>query len=174
MPPLHHRRPGLVGALLGSTATLGLIGDGFHVDPLIVALVVRMSGPGRVALVSDALAPAGGPPGPAVLGHQTLAFDGRVLRRADGVIGGAAVLLDTCLRNARQWLPALPPAEVVRMATETPAAALGGEVTARKGRIAPGYDADLAILDRSWHVVRTMVRGEQVAAACPTADEVSP
>jgi N-acetylglucosamine-6-phosphate deacetylase len=174
MPPLHHRRPGLVGALLGSTATLGLIGDGFHVDPLMVELVVRLAGPERVALVSDALAPAGGPPGPAALGDQVLDFDGRVLRRADGVIGGAAVLLDTCLRNVRQWLPSLPPAEVVRMATQTPAEALGGEIAACKGRIAPGYDADLVVLDRSWHVARTMVCGEPVPAASPSPDEVIP
>ena len=84
MPPLHHRRPGLVGALLASSAVLGLIVDGIHVDPLVVDLVVNRAGPERVALVSDALAAAGAPPGASVLGNQSVVSDGQVVRRADG------------------------------------------------------------------------------------------
>jgi N-acetylglucosamine-6-phosphate deacetylase len=165
MPPLHHRRPGLVGALLASTAALGLIADGIHLDPLTIELVVRLAGPGRIALVSDALAPAGQPAGPSVLGDQAVESDGRVVRRADGTLAGTVVLLDACLRNLCEWLPWLGPAEIVRMATQTPADALGGEVAAHKGRVAPGFDADLTILDRSWQVLCTIVRGEIVYAA---------
>jgi N-acetylglucosamine-6-phosphate deacetylase len=159
MPPLHHRRPGLVGALLSSGATLGLIADGVHVDPLVVDLVVRAAGPARVALVSDALAAAGAPPGPVALGEQTVHSDGRVVRRADGTLAGSAVLLDTCLRNARAWLPWLPPAEVVRMATQTPADLLG---LPRKGSLALGADADLVVLDADWQVTETIVAGRRV------------
>jgi N-acetylglucosamine-6-phosphate deacetylase len=61
------------------------------------------------------------------------------------------------------------------MATQTPAEALGGEVAARKGRIAPGYDADLAILDADWHVVSTVVRGAVVEPATMSGhDSVGP
>ena len=76
-----------------------------HVDPLVVALVVRAAGPARVALVSDAVAPAGAPPGRYPLGGQEVESDGRTVRRADGTIGGSAALLDACLRNVRAWLP---------------------------------------------------------------------
>src|SRR5688572_19755320 len=42
MPPLHHRAPGPVGALLADDrVTVGLIADGVHVDPLILGLVAR-------------------------------------------------------------------------------------------------------------------------------------
>jgi len=51
MPPLHHRRPGLIGALLVSQAALGVIADGVHVDPLVVELVLRCAGTDRVVLV---------------------------------------------------------------------------------------------------------------------------
>lgn len=160
MPPLHHRQPGLVGALLASGATLGVIADGVHLDPLILDLVVRLAGPARVALVSDTLAAAGAPPGPGPLGEQTVHSDGRVVRRADGTLAGSAMLLDTCLRNARDWLSWLAPAEVLRMATQTPADLLG---LAGKGRLEVGADADLVVLDADWRVSETIVGGRRMA-----------
>lgn len=159
MAPLHHRQPGVVGGLLTGRATIGLIVDGVHVDPLVVGLVVRAVGPERITLVSDAVAPAGALPGAYVLGGQTIVSDGRTVRRADDTIGGSALLLDECLRNARAWLPWLTPAQVVMMATEVPAAALGLK---DRGRVAPGCVADLAVLDRDWRVTATVVRGELV------------
>jgi N-acetylglucosamine-6-phosphate deacetylase len=162
MPPLHHRAPGLVGALLASDAALGVIVDGVHVAPLVVDLVVRSAGPGRVMLVSDALAAAAAPAGKSMLGEQALVSDGRTVRRLDGTLAGSALLLDQGLRNARAWLPNLTPAEVVRMATRTPADTLG--MTTR-GRVAVGCEADLVLLDTSLRVRRTVVGGVLVEPA---------
>jgi N-acetylglucosamine-6-phosphate deacetylase len=159
MRSFHHREPGIVGALLASNAFVGLIVDGTHLDRLAVDLVVRRAGAGRVALVSDALAAAGAPPGESVLGDQTVISNGRSVRRADGTIAGSALLLDGCVRTAREGLPWLSPAEIVRMATLTPAQALGQP---NKGRIAQGCDADLVVLDRDLNVQRTLVGGEIV------------
>jgi N-acetylglucosamine-6-phosphate deacetylase len=157
MPLLHHRQPGLVGALLASDAVLGLIADGVHIDPLVVDLVVRRCGAERVALVSDALAAAGAPPGESVVGDQTVVSDGRTVRRTDGTLAGSAMLLDGCLRNVRAWLPDLFPAKLVMMATQTPADLLG---LLRKGRVAVGCDADLIALDNDFNVLLTLVHGE--------------
>jgi N-acetylglucosamine-6-phosphate deacetylase len=157
MPPLDHRRPGLVGALLASTAVLGLIADGVHVDPLVVDLVVNRAGSERVALVSDALAAAGTPPGESRLGNQALVSDGRVVRRADGTLAGSARLLDEGLRNMHTWLPGMPPGKLIDMVTRTPADLLGLH---RKGRVAIGCDADLVVLDPAFNVRSTVLRGE--------------
>ncbi|MGI9146637.1 MAG: N-acetylglucosamine-6-phosphate deacetylase [Chloroflexota bacterium] len=161
MPALHHRRPGLIGALLASTAVLGLIADGVHVDRLVVDLVVNRAGSERVVLVSDALAGAGAPPGPTRLGTQSLVSDGEVVRHADGTLAGSARLLDFGLRNVRAWLPAMPPGQLVDMATRTPANLLG---LRHKGRVAVGCDADLIVLDADFGVLSTFVRGEVVGS----------
>jgi N-acetylglucosamine-6-phosphate deacetylase len=134
-----------------------VIADGVHLDPLIVDLTVSRCGVGRVALVSDALAAAGAPPGPSLLGEQQLVSDGRVIRRADGTLAGSALLLDGCLRNARAWLPDIPPARLLMMATQTPAELLGHR---HKGRVAVGCDADLIVLDSKFNVLLTLLRGE--------------
>jgi N-acetylglucosamine-6-phosphate deacetylase len=162
MPPLHHRRPGLVGALLASDAILGLIADGVHIDPLVVDLVIRRAGCERVALVSDALAAAGAPPGRSVLGDQVVESDGRVVRRLDGTLAGSAMLLDECVRNVRAWLTDLPAGTAIDMATRTPATLLG---LARKGRVARGCDADLVILDAGFRVRLACVRGDIIMNA---------
>jgi N-acetylglucosamine-6-phosphate deacetylase len=68
MAPLHHREPGLVGvALTDDRVRVGLIADGLHVDPAVVALVARALGD-RLSLVTDAVAALGAPPGPTRLG----------------------------------------------------------------------------------------------------------
>ena len=163
LPPLHHRQPGLVGALLASQATLGLIADGVHLDPLVIELVVRLAGPRRVALVSDALAAAAAAPGTVALGDQTVHSDGVSVRRANGTLAGSALLLDACLRHARDWLGDwLSPAELVLMATQTPADVLGAR---RKGRIEAGADADLALFDSEWQVRTTIVGGRIASGA---------
>ena len=161
MPPLHHRQPGLVGALLASSARLGLIADGVHVDPLVVDLVVRRAGTERVVLVSDALAAAGASAGASVLGDQTVRSDGRVVRRLDGTLAGSAA-------------PARVPAQRPRLAAGSAAchtdryghrarrpALLGAN---RKGRVAVGCDADLVVLDSDFKVRMTVLRGELMVA----------
>jgi N-acetylglucosamine-6-phosphate deacetylase len=165
MPPLHHRQPGLVGAVLASRAVLGLIADGVHVDRLVVDLVMRSARPERVALVSDALAAAGAPPGPCVLGDQALISDGQVVRRPDGALAGSAILLDSAIRNLRAWLPDVPPGSLIDAATRTPSGVLG--LLARKGRVAVGCDADLIVLEADFTIRHTLLRGELVQREGP-------
>jgi N-acetylglucosamine-6-phosphate deacetylase len=163
MPPLHHRQPGLVGALLTERVGIGVIADGVHLDPLTINLVAQLAGPGRVCLVSDALAAAAAPPGEFTLGGQVLVSDGRQVRRRDGTLAGSARLLDDCLRNLIQWQQEMQrPALAVDMVTQNPAFWLSRGVQRRKGRIAPGFDADLAIFDANWRVTGTVLRGTYV------------
>ena len=77
---LHHREPGLPGlALSDDRFTLGLIADLHHVAAPVVRLVFRAAG-GRVALVTDATAAAGMPPGRYDLGGVAASWSSRTTR----------------------------------------------------------------------------------------------
>jgi N-acetylglucosamine-6-phosphate deacetylase len=81
MRPLHHREPGAVGALLDrAEVTCEVIADGVHLDDIAVRLTARAAGPGRLVLVSDAMAAAGMPDGSYQLGSQQVTVTGGVAR----------------------------------------------------------------------------------------------
>jgi N-acetylglucosamine-6-phosphate deacetylase len=84
MPPLHHRAPGPVGvALADDRVVVELIVDGHHLDPVTVN-AVRRAAPGRIALVSDAMAATGCPDGAyRIAGSEVVVRDG-VAMLADG------------------------------------------------------------------------------------------
>ena len=79
MSQIGNREPGLVGAAL-DTARLyaGLIADGIHVDPANIAIAVRAKrGPGKIVLVTDAMATIG-------TDMTSFTLNGRTIHRKDG------------------------------------------------------------------------------------------
>lgn len=165
MSPLHHREPGLVGAILDSGVPAEIIADGIHVHPAVVRLLVRSRGPERVVLVTDAIAAADRPDGAYPVGGVEVTVRGGVCRDSDGRLAGSTLTLDAALRNLREWLGAadgMEPGPLVSMATALPARLLGLK---EKGRIATGCDADLVLLDEGWRVQKTWVRGRLVYGA---------
>lgn len=159
MPSLVHRRVGLAGALLvDERPVVGLIADGLHVHPALVDLVWRAA-PGRLNLVSDAMAGLGMAPGRYRLGDQAVKVGPQGARLADGRLAGSILSLDRALNNLMAYT-GCSLAEALPSVTTIPAALLG--LAGRKGRIAPGYDADLALLDREGRVVRTVIAGREM------------
>jgi N-acetylglucosamine-6-phosphate deacetylase len=160
MRGLHHRDPGVVGAVLVSEAVRAeLIADGVHVDPVVMAALIRAKGAGRVALITDAVAPAG-------LGDCDTEFDGRPIRvrdgratLADGTIAGSVATFDAGVRRVVREC-GIPLRDAVVMASTTPARAIG--VADRKGSLVGGHDADLVALDGDLRVRLTLARGEIV------------
>jgi N-acetylglucosamine-6-phosphate deacetylase len=133
MAPLRARATGpLPELLLDERVTLGVIADGRHLHPRVEELTVRVAGPGRIALTSDLVEP------PGELEDGTL-------------LGGRAVGSELVRRMSRYGL-----AEAGAMASLTPARLLGLE---DRGRLLPGYRADLAVLDEEFDVVETLVEG---------------
>lgn len=156
MTPLHHRAPGAVGAVLANEVVVaGLICDGLHVDPTAVRIVRRALGPDRISLVSDASPALGTPFGTLGSGRRQLVHDESGVRLTDGTLAGGAVGLDAAVRNYRRITGCSIP-EVVSSVTEVPARLLG---LATRGRIAPGAEGDLTIVDPELRVALTVVGG---------------
>ena len=157
---LAHREPGVPGAALAdSRYRVGLIADLHHVAGEVCTLIFRAA-PGRVVLVTDAIAAAGMEPGAYVLAGipVTLGEDG-VPRNADGTIAGSALTLDQAVRNMIGL--GLPVTTVIEAASRVPADALGrGDL----GRIAVGARADLVHWTEDFHPARTWVDGREFPA----------
>lgn len=158
MSALGHREPGLSGALLASRVPCGLIADGIHVHPAMVKLAYQIKGAGGLTLVTDAMAAMGMPPGRYKLSDRDVIVEGASARLADGTLAGSILTMDQAVRNAIEFTHCSL-GEAITMATATPARLLGLE---GKGRIAPGCDADIVILDEALHVTHTVVAGQVV------------
>lgn len=137
MSGLRARAPGAIGAFLeDERITLGLIADGRHLHPATEELTVRAAGPRRIALTSDLVRPPQELPNGKLLGGDRC---------------GAALV--------RRMAARFGLAESATMASLVPAELL--DLTDR-GRLAPGFRADLAILDGSLEPLETLVAGTSV------------
>lgn len=156
MPPPQGRAPGIVGRTLTHPHLFaGIIADGFHVDPLNLALSARMM-PDRLFLVTDAMRTfAGAQPGFDLLGTPVLLKDGR-LTGPDGTLAGAHLGMDQAVRFMVR-AAGVAPETAIAMATATPARVmrLDGEL----GRVAPGYRASFTFLDAGLHAKGGLVDG---------------
>jgi N-acetylglucosamine-6-phosphate deacetylase len=157
MAPLAPREPGIIAAALYDPNTwCGIIVDGHHVHPVILKLALRCKRPDRFMLVTDAMPPVGSPEPTFVLQGRTIHVADGVCRDENGTLAGTALDMATAVRNAVSLLD-LSIVEAVRMASEYPAEFLG--LGHELGRIAPGYRANLALLDDDLKVRRTWIDG---------------
>lgn len=162
MPGLGHRDPGPVAAAFDRPeVTLELILDGVHLDARIAALAFALA-PGRVALITDAMAAAGEADGAYQLGGQDVSVAEGVARLSGtDTIAGSTLTLDQAVRRAVTDAHCTPSAAVAA-ATMTPARLLGldrsgGEL--RLGALRPGFTADLVRFDADWNVRDVWVAG---------------
>jgi N-acetylglucosamine-6-phosphate deacetylase len=159
MVGLHHRHPGIAGALLSDDRLrLAVIADGQHVHPAILHLVAAAKGAAAVTLISDATAASGMAEGDYLLGEQKVVASGNAVRLSNGRLAGSRIMLDQAVRHMVQ-VAKRPLAEVLQMAGASPAAVINA---GHKGQLAAGYDADIVILDRDLRVRQTLIEGRVV------------
>ena len=155
MPPLGHREPGAVGALLtDDRVTLGLIADGHHLAPETMRLTWRAAGPGRISLVSDAMAGLGLPPGHHVLAGVTALVSDGTARTEEGILAGSIIGLDAAVR---MFVAAVgcSPDDAIDAVTAVPARLLG----LPRPSLDVGAPADLVLLDEGLGVAATIIGG---------------
>ena len=152
MRPFHHRAPSLLEvALTDPRLTTMVITDGVHVSAAALRVLVCLKGPGRIALVTDAVRPQ--------RAAWTLRAHGGAYYAPDGMLAGSRLTMIHAVRNAVE-LGGASLRDAVRMASETPAHLLGLGRT--RGTLAPGQRADLVAFDRTFRVRLTLVGGRIV------------
>ncbi|WP_411719947.1 N-acetylglucosamine-6-phosphate deacetylase [Mycetocola sp.] len=157
MNGIHHRNPGPVAAAAAaSTVTLEIINDGVHVHPDVVRIAF-VAAPGRIALVTDAMAAAGSTDGTYQLGSLSVdVVDGVARLAGGGSIAGSTLTQDDALRRAVIEV-GIPLPQAVAAVTETPARAIGRD--GDLGRLDVGFAADAVLLDDSYTVTAVWADG---------------
>jgi N-acetylglucosamine-6-phosphate deacetylase len=159
MRGIHHRFPGpVLAAIEDPKVTLELILDGEHVNFSVAGLLLRAA-PGRVALVSDAMAGAGSPDGEYSLGGISVNVSEGRATLEEGALAGSTLTLDAALRNAVKHC-GLDIRGAVAAVTVVPATALGVESTF--GQIKIGCPADVVIFDEEIQVRAVWASGKLV------------
>jgi N-acetylglucosamine-6-phosphate deacetylase len=161
MPPLQHREPGPIAALLeDERVTVELINDGTHLHPSVLELAFGSAGAARVALITDAMDAAGFGDGLYDLGPLKVEVRQGVARLVEGgSIAGSTLTLDTAFKRA-VTLDGIALPDAVQAISANPARLLG--LSDRIGSLEPGKDADLVVLDGDYEVVGVMRKGEWV------------
>jgi len=159
-PPLLHRCPGAVGAILESEkVNVEILCDGIHLSPVIIRLLFHLKPIDRLLLVTDGIAVLGRRIKKFIMGGREVIVDAGGARLLDGTLVGSMVPMNYALRNVVRFT-GIPLSKALILATLNPARLLG--VENRKGDIRRGMDADLVIMDKHYNVKRTIIAGETI------------
>jgi N-acetylglucosamine-6-phosphate deacetylase len=157
MPPVASREPGPAGAALEDPdCYCGIIADMHHVAPATLRLALAARGPRRMMLVTDAMPSVGTDLDRFDLLGQTIRRENGRLTTADGTLAGSDLDMASAVRNAVAHL-GVSLEDALGMASRAPAAFL--RLDGEHGRVAPGYRADLVLLDATLHVREAWIGG---------------
>lgn len=160
MAPLGHRELGTVGAAMAlDEINCELIADNLHVHPAAINILVKVKGPERVILVTDAIRGAGMAEGEYAIDEdrRVRVQDGAV-RLPDGTLAGSILTMERALANAVA-ATGRSLAELWPLSSLNAARAIGAT---NKGALEVGRDADLVLLDDDFEVALTVAEGEIV------------
>ena len=160
-----YRYAGVIeAAFLIDEMDVELIADGRHVPPPLLQLALKIKGPSRIALITDAMRGAGMPEGEFILGNKNSGLKAIV---EDGVaklpdrssFAGSVATTDRLVRTMIN-MAKVSVIDAVKMMTYTPARIMN--VADRKGSLAVGKDADIVIFDDKVNIRSTIIKGNIV------------
>jgi N-acetylglucosamine-6-phosphate deacetylase len=148
----------LEAALTDDRLYTELIADGFHVPAELLQIAWRCKGADKFMLCSDASRAAGfdGKTALFICGQEAIIENGVAMLKDRSSLASSAVALDTMIRTL-VLLAQVPVDLAIKAASTVPAKAAG--VHDRKGRLVPGYDADLVLLNKKLEVQKVWCRG---------------
>ncbi|ERI89452.1 N-acetylglucosamine-6-phosphate deacetylase [Clostridiales bacterium oral taxon 876 str. F0540] len=157
MTPLHHREPGIVGAIFDTDITTETISDGIHISYPSLRVAYKQKGFNKVLLVTDAMMACGMPEGKYSLGGQDVFVKDGAARLKEGNLAGSILTLDKAIRNVYKNSN-YELYDIVKMATYN--GAKHCKVENKKGLIKEGYDADLVLFDEDINIEKVIISGK--------------
>lgn len=155
------REPGVIGAVLDSDeVSVEVIADGVHIHPSGLRLAVRQKGKDKVCLITDSIKAVGLGDGAYRMGSLEIVVKGNESRlKENGCLAGSVLTLNRAVKNIIDWA-GVSISEGINMASLNPARLLG--VDEEMGSIQKGKYANLAVFDKEFRVVDTILRGRSV------------
>ncbi len=156
MRSLHHREPGVLGAILTEPeVTTEVIADGIHLAGPILKLLFKLKAPENFCLITDCTAALEAKPGAARLGDHLVHVANGAVRLPDGTLAGSCLTLDHAVANLIA-LGQVSLAEAVYAATQVPAKLLG---LPQLGSLEVGKQADIVMVDQQLNVLKVYLAG---------------
>ena len=160
MPSLHHRNPGVIGAVRDSQKChVELICDGVHIHPSVIRATFAMFGAERMILISDSMRATGLEDGEYTLGGQPVTVRGNLATLHDGTIAGSATNLMDCMRFAINEA-GISLEEAIMCATANPAKEIN--IFDEAGSISVGKKADFVLLNNALDIVSVYIDGKEI------------
>ncbi len=154
MNPYHHRKPGIVGAVLDSDVTCDVIADLVHTHASTLELVQKIKKE-KLILITDAMRAGCMKCGIYDLGGQRVEVSEGKAVLEDGTLAGSVLKMNEALSNMKEHT-SMDLVEIINSVTKSPARKMG----IPKGELREGYDADIVIFDENFSIISTIVNGE--------------
>jgi len=159
MTPLHHRNPGVVGAVFNSEITCELIADKIHVHPELFRFLIKAVGENRICLITDSMRAGCMKDGCYDLGGQSVIVKDGSARLSDGQLAGSVLTLNLAVKNFFESID-YPLNKIVNMVSINPAKVIGFEN--QKGSIEKGKDADIILFDKEISIKSVFIEGKKI------------
>ena len=155
MNPLHHREPGIVGAVLESDrVSCDIIADLIHIHPSFFSMLYKVKQE-NLLLITDAMRAGCLCAGVSEIGGQKVIVKEGEARLEDGTLAGSVLKMNEALRNFYKYADISLP-KLIAMVTSVPAKKMGLKL----GRLAEGYPADLVLFDKSFEIHKVYIEGK--------------
>lgn len=157
MNGIHHRDPGIPGALLERDFFAELICDGIHIHPAVIRMVFSLCAE-KLVLISDSMSACGLSDGKYKLGGLDVTVRGKKATLDNGSLAGSVTNVFQGMVNAIRF--GVPEEAAILSATAIPAASI--RCADQAGSIAPGRAADLVLVDDSYQIRQVWQAGTPV------------
>lgn len=156
MNGLHHREPGIVGAVSDNNIQAEIICDGIHIHPSVIRLMFKLDAE-KMILISDSMCAAGLNDGNYELGGQKVIVVDKKATLADGTIAGSTTTVYQAMKNAIRF--GVQKEQAILSATLIPAKSV--KLDNLVGSIEVGKRADLLVFSPNFDLQQVYIAGER-------------